>query len=260
MKKTRIPFNYTCIYMGRPYVLDLEGAEGKITLHIPTVGEIVDLGDDDFYGSLYYIIGNTTMFRALLWDLKMDWNEISDFQMFCLLYKGIDPKVSQMLLGFDVSQFKMYEKALKGEEDSKEVILYNPDLHIEINEKVYTYIQQYYQFVFQIVPEDKFTDDKILKRWWIQKDKREAKLNKDKNKDASLQPLISSLVNHAGFKYNLEELSNVNIAFFYDAVKRLQIFEECTALLKGEYSGFIDKSKIPTTATDWMQDFNATAK
>lgn len=243
-------FNYTQVYMGRPYEIDVDNAEGKIVLQVPTVGDIVDVRDDKFFTSLSPLVSNTTTYRALLWDLKLDWNKVSDYQLFTLLYKTIDPKVSEMLFGFDITKFEKYEKEL---DDDKTIIIYNTDLHIEINEAVYKCIHEYYQYVFNIHPENEFTDDPVLKVWWIRKDKKHQQFHKEEAK-VSLQPLISALVNHAGFKYNLQQLNDVNIAFFYDSVQRLQIFEQCTAVMKGMYSGFVDSSKIPKDATNWMQD------
>ena len=36
-----------------------------------------------------------------------------------------------------------------------------------------------------------------------------------------MKAIISSLINHPGFKYKLHELKEVGVAEFYDSVKRL---------------------------------------
>lgn len=92
----------------------------------------------------------------------------------------------------------------------------------------------------------------------IWEDEEQEKIQKQKNKDKELEhsfllPMISALVNHPGFKYKTNELKEINIYQFMDSVKRLQIYENSTALLKGSYSGMVDTSKIDKKQFDWMR-------
>lgn len=76
--------------------------------------------------------------------------------------------------------------------------------------------------------------------------------DKDKENDSTLLPLISSCVNHPGFKYKLEELKEVNICQFMDSVNRIQKYEQGTAALKGLYSGMISAKDIPKDLINFM--------
>jgi hypothetical protein len=69
-----------------------------------------------------------------------------------------------------------------------------------------------------------------------------------------MRSIISACVNHPGFKYKLDELKQVGVCEFYDSVKRLQVYEASTALLKGMYSGMIDSSKINPDEYNFMRD------
>ena len=71
-----------------------------------------------------------------------------------------------------------------------------------------------------------------------------------------LLPLISAMVNHPGFKYKTNELKEIGIVQFMDSVKRLQTYENATALIKGSYSGFVDTSKIDKEQFNWLKDLN----
>ena len=99
-----------------------------------------------------------------------------------------------------------------------------------------------------------------MKQWYINKDKRAIEREKEKEQKgekemtSSIQPLISSCVNHPGFKYKLHELKEVGVCEFYDSVNRLQIYESSTALMKGMYSGFIDGSKIKPEDYNFMRE------
>ena len=254
--KTRYPkieFDKLQIYCGIPHVVDVESASGKIEITLPTVGDIVRFGQRKFDETLNIFTTNTTSYRLLLWKQGIDWNELSDFELFCMLYKQIDDEVAKLLFK-DVrfSDFNIYSKKL---DDVEVVVLYNPETQVEINEEVYQNIAQYLRIAFNIFPEEKITKDDVLKRAYIRKDEsalKVAEMDKDK-KDSSLQPLISACVNHPGFKYNLKEVMDISICEFYDSVKRLQLYENSTALMKGMYSGMVDGSKIDPDSYNFMK-------
>ena len=52
----------------------------------------------------------------------------------------------------------------------------------------------------------------------------------------------------------IDELKELGVAEFYDSVKRLQIYESSTALMKGMYSGFVDSSKINSDDYNFMKE------
>lgn len=257
----QISFDRLKMYFGEPYVIDCENAKGSITIYQPTIGDILQMGQTKFYGSVSILVNNTTSYRLPLWKTGIDWNEISDFELFTILYKIIDPQVSELLFGdINLADFQIYKK-IKIQDDKEIEInsLYNKEQDIEINEQVYQHIHQYLQIVLNIVPEEKITHDNIMKKWFIDKDERQLKIDEEKvkkngQKSYSLQPIISACINHSGFKYKLKELKNVGVCEFYDSVKRLQIYENSTALLKGMYSGFIDSKGIDPESYNFMKE------
>lgn len=251
----QIEFDKLQLYFGKPYTIDVADAKGVIVLTPPTLGTIMEYGEKNFYSSLNMFITNTTSYRLVLWESGMDWNEITDFQLFCMLYPNINPEVSKILLnGVDITSFELFQK--EGENEERVIILYNSDLDIEINEAVYQHIAQYLREAFSMCPEEKLTKDRTLKELYIRKDQSAIENAKKKKTEASssIQPLISACVNHPGFKYKLQELKEVGVYEFYDSVKRLRLYENTTALLKGMMGGMIDTSKLPEDATDFMKE------
>ena len=246
-----INFDKLKLYFGEPYVIDVPNAVGSITVYQPTLGEIIELGESKFYSSLNAFITNTTEYRLPLWEAGIDWNEKSDFELFCVLYSSIDDDVSNILFhDIKMSDFQLYSN------NDNKIVLYSENYDIEINEEVYQHIHQYLQYAFNMFPEEKITKDENLKRMYIQKDKNDLK-NKDKKKNKetnSLQPLISACVNHPGFKYKLREMKELGIYEFFDSVKRLQIYENSTAIMKGMYSGFVDGSHIKPEDYNFMKE------
>lgn len=245
------------MYFAQPYIIDVEGLEGQLTVYQPTIGDVISIGERRFYSTLNLFITNTTSYRLVLWEMGVDWNQISDFELFLMIYKGVDKEVSKLIFGdLDWNSFEIYKKEL----DDKETIeLYSKDLNIEINEEVYQHICQYLREVFNIFPEEKMTNDEIMKKWFIEKDKRQLEIDKKKaekgeEKTSSIISVVSACINHPGFKYNLQELKEVGVCQFYDSVKRLQVYESTTALLKGIYAGFVSSKDLKSDEFNFMKE------
>jgi hypothetical protein len=249
-----IQFDKLQLFFREPYEIDLPNCEGKIILHQPSLGDIIQLGEKRFYSTLSIFTANTTSFRLQLWEQGIDWTELSDFYLFIMLLGGADPEVYHTFLpDIDFEKFQKYEKKIS--DDDKEVVLYDPENHIEINEEVYFHISQYLRIVFNINPDEKITHDTIMKNWFIMKDQRELnnKKNKTTEEDSGLISLVSGYLNHPGTKYKSSELKELGVYEFYDGVKRLQVYESTTAIQKGIYSGFCDSSKLKIEDYNFMK-------
>lgn len=257
--KTRYPilkFDMLQMYCGRPYVIDLPSADGKVVVYVPTMGRLIDIGEGRFYATLNLFTTNTTQYRLALSKANppIDWNEISDFELFMSLYKQADPEVVKMLFGdLEITKFEPFIK------NQTEKILYHEQAKVEINEEVYQHIAQYLRCVFHVHVEEKITKDPILKQMYLQKDAvalERANLKKEKGSEeqSSIQPLLSFCVNHPGFKHSLKDIDEMSVCEFYDSVTRLQAYENTRALIQGSYSGMVDTSKID------KESFNFTRK
>lgn len=255
-RKRRYPkleFDKLQMYFGQPYTIDLENVNGSITIKMPTVGKVMIYGEKKFNETLSTFVTNTTSYRLALWDSGIDWNEISDFDLFCMIYNKIDPGAAALMFDLDFQKFELKKVNVDGED---KIVLYDAGDDIEINEDVYQYMHQYLQEVFNIFPDEKITHNETMKEMFIKKDRAEFERQKNKpDGGSSIQALISSCVNHPGFKYKLSELTELGIAEFYDSVKRLQVYESSTALMKGMYSGFVDSSKISADSYNFMKEF-----
>jgi len=251
------------LYFGDPYQVS-----DKIQVLQPTIGGILEydkkFGESEFWSMLNVFIGNTTSYRLLLWDMGIDWNEISDFQLFSLLIKTLKVENTEILFGeLDLSSFDAYMKQIPNEDESdnkeesepkQEMILWNPELDIEINEDIYNNIALYIRTMFNIFPKVEKAKGKTTKKWIIEEDRMNLANAKKEDTTSTFLPLIESCCCHPGFKYKKNELREVGIYEFMRDVQRLQIYESTTALLKGMYSGFIDTKGIDKEEFDFMRD------
>lgn len=256
-----IEFDLLKCYFGEPYVIDLDNVEGTITIYPPTFGDLLEYGEKEWYQNLNVFICNTTSYRLILHKEGIDWNELSDFELFIMLHSQVEPKFSELLFHFDISKFELYYREFVDEngENKRIPVLYDEENGIEINEMVYFHISQYLRLCFRSEPKEQITNDPFLKPLYLQKDEgeiRNAEWRKENKgeKDYSLLPVVSAVCNHPGFKYRSDELKQVPVFQFMDSVARLQIYESTKALLVGANSGMADHSKTNPELFNFMRD------
>ena len=241
------------MYFGEPYQLT-----DKITIIQPTIQDIIDYGESEFFEMLNVFIGNTTSYRLPLWKMGVDWNKITDYQLFTILIRNIQEGSTDVLFAdpINFSGFEVYTVNKGDESENSEPILtlYNQKQDIEISEDTYLKLAFYIRTMFNIFPKVEKAKGKFTKESIIEEEEMNLEANRDKESPSVLLPLISSCLNHPGFKYKKNELRDVGIVEFMDSVQRLQIYESTTALLKGMYSGMIDVKGIDKEEFNFMRD------
>lgn len=248
-------FDMLRLYFGEDYrVTD------DIVIHQPTIGDIIEYGEDYVYSVVSIFVANTTSYRLTLWDLGIDWNKISDFELFSSLISGLDVEKTRILFGdLDWSKFNKASMILDDGTDSPP-LLYNEEQDVIVTEEIYLHIRAYIRKMFNINPKVEKAKGKTTKQWMIdeERQKREKeKIERAKNpysNNSTLFPMISACINHPGFKYKSSELKEVGIIEFMDSVQRLQVYENTRALIQGSYSGFCDTSKIDKNQFNFMRE------
>ena len=246
--RNQFEFDRLKMYFGYDYT-----TKNGIIIRQPTLGEIIEVGEKKFYETLNVFVANPTSFRLPLWKMGIDWCKLTDFELFCILYQNIDKDICKLFLPeCQIYDYKVYSEQI--DEDTSDVVLYNPENESIIRNIDYLEISQYLRTMFNIFPKIEYAAGKATRESIIWEDEQNANKNKDEGYSSSLQPLVSSCLNHPGFKYKKSELKEVGICEFMDSVNRLQVYENTRALLSGSMSGFCDTSKVPKESFNFMRD------
>ena len=240
------------LYFGEPYTIHTP-TEKDIVVYQPTIGDIVEHGEHEVYSVVNVFAANSTMYRLQLWDNGIDWNKVSDYEMFTMLIRTLPLEQTQLIFGdIDFQKFDIYRKQIPDQEEPV-MTLWNAEQEIEIDEATHAHLSEYIRFLFNNYPKVEKAKGKETKKAIIWEERQKQQQNEDKN-ESILLPMISSCLNHPGFKYKKNELREVGIVEFMDSVQRLQIYESTTALMRGAYSGFCDTSKIPKEQFNFMRE------
>lgn len=240
-------FDLLRLYFGEDYKVN-----DRIIIHQPSIQDILDIGEKNFNAAIIPFTSNTTSFRVQLWDMGVDWNKISDFELFSMLIKTLNSDSTKFLFDIDWSSFDLVAKF--DENGTPIPILFSEKEQLEIDEELYMKIRKYICFMFDIKLENEFCKGKSLKEEIIAKDRADTAKRMAEAKGSVLLQMVSFALNHPGFKYKKNELRSVGYVEFIDSIKRLQIYESTRALTQGSYSGFCDTSKIPKEEFNFLRN------
>ena len=90
----------------------------KISVHIPTVDEIFDFGDQKYYNMVQSLTSTPFDLMVELDDIGIDYETLTDYQMFILMIQSIafNEQDTSILFGdLDLCNFKEAEDTTNGE-------------------------------------------------------------------------------------------------------------------------------------------------
>ena len=235
------------IYRGEDFVVS-----NHITIHQPTLGEICDYGEQEYYSMVYQLTYTPQSMKVQLWDMGKDYTTITPWELFySILYKLFPQEKTSILFGdLDLTKFELMEK---GEDGSIVLLQFIDDEPVIIDEFTYNVIVDYLRAVHNIVKDEKRPANETTKMILIEDEREEQKLNKIKEYHSQLLNLISSMINCEGFKYNHSNVWDMKINAFMDSVKRINKIKNADLLLQSGYSGFgINLKEVDKKQLDWL--------
>lgn len=241
------------IYRGENFVVSK-----YIKIHQPTLGEIADYGERDYYSMIYNLTATPQSLKAQLWlmDHPIDYTTISPYELFYqMLYRMYDVNQTKILFGdLDFRKFQVVQK-----KDDQSILLFQVinDEPVIIDEYTYGVIVDYLCKSHFIERDLKRPANNSTKMVLIEDAIDELNRSKEKEYHSALKNLISAMVNNEKFKYNHEQVWNMKINAFMDSVKRITKAKNSDLLLQSGYSGFgINLKDINKKELDWLGELD----
>lgn len=235
------------IYRGKDFVVSK-----YIKIHQCTLGEIEEYGEQAYYSLVYNLTATPQSLKAQLWQMEVDYTEITSWELFIgLLYKIYPQNQTYILFGdLDFTKFEV-----KVDEENKSIYLeqFINDERVVIDEYTYGIIIDYLCKSHFIKQDLRVPMNKRTKKILIEDALEELLINKNKEYHSNLKNLISTMVNSSGFKYNHTDVWDLKINAFMDSVKRIGKIKNAELLLQSGYSGFgISLKDINKKELDWL--------
>ena len=181
--------------------------------------------------------------------MGLDWEEISDFDMFIMLSPSLTQDKTKLLLGdVDLSNMKVYPHP----ENEGEVILADKESGIVIDSYIQAKLSEYIRQMHGLTKNVERAKNKRTKRVMLDYDRQIRESKSESEYKSFLLPLITSLKVKMG--YTLDYVGQMRIVEFMTDINRLNIIRTADALLGAAYSGFGDTSKLDKKEMNWMRD------
>jgi hypothetical protein len=231
------------LYFGDPFVVN-----DYITITLPKIGELVKYGERQYYSMIQTITAIPSEMKSQLWDMGIDWTQITDFQLFMMLAPTLSQEQTSIAFGnLNFQALRPYENPQNGM-----VRLYDPDTGVVIDELAYGKISSYLCSAHNLTKKVEKAANEYTKKILIDEERQKMEYNKKQPYKSFLKPLISAVKCRMG--YTLDYVKNMGLYEFMDDISRLQIIVNSDALLQGSYSGMIDTKKIPKREFDWCRE------
>ena len=194
------------LYFGDDYVIN-----DQVKLHQPTIGQIVDYGEAQYFSMVHTLTAIPSDCKSLLWDqMKLDWTTVEDFQLFHMFSQTMTPDKTGIIFGdLDFSKMRPYLSKL-----NDEVVLADKEAGIIIDKLIYMRMMSFLRKLHNITPKPEKAGSKRARQAMIDEDRRNRELNKDKPFRSYLLPLISAVKVKQG--YTKDYVRNMGLFEFFD--------------------------------------------
>lgn len=233
------------LYFGDDYVIN-----DQIKLKQPTIGQVVDYGEAQYFSMIHTLTAIPSDVKSILWDQmnKLDWTQVEDFELFMMFSQSMTPDKTGIIFGdLDFSKMRPFRNSQNGE-----IVLADKELGVIIDKLIYARMMSFLRKLHNITPKPERAKGKRAREAMIDEDRRNRELNKDKPFRSYLLPLISAVKVKQG--YTRDYVRNMGLYEFFDDLARSQAIDSANHLLNGAYCGMADLSKVNKKEFNWLRE------
>jgi hypothetical protein len=222
----------------------------RITIHQPTLDDVIKLGESNYFGVVSALTTISSDIKSALWDVGVSWEDFSDIETFALMLKQINTAHAAIFFGdLDLGKLNLFAR------DDGDFYLDDGEgtiIDFYLHKQIQTILCQ----LHGIVKKPEKAGNKYTKQALIDLDRDDRRLNSEKPFKSQLLPLVSGMINSAGFKYKLEEVRAMKLYAFMDSVQRISLIKSVEHLSFAYYGGNIDAKKFNAKdKLNWLVDF-----
>lgn len=220
----------------------------NVKINNPTLGEICDFSEEKYWGVISGFTATAYDYRVLLDDVGVDYVGVEDYDMFLMTAQSMKYEDTKLLIP-DVDFEKLYkiDHPETGEialgvpifNDAGKIVNFKPIIDRYVYYEIADYIRNCHGYERNwLVP-----GNKMARKILIDDERERLKNEPRKPFKSILEPLVSSLCNIEGFKYNYETVWDLSIYAFLDALHRVEKIRTSNHTYARLNSGFFDMSK-----------------
>ena len=222
----------------------------KISVHVPTVDEIFDFGDQKYYSTVQTLVATPFDLMVELDDIGIDYESITDYQLFVLMMESIAINEDDTTIFFGNLNLKNFQEAVKTKNGEK--VLWDKNNDIVIDQMIALEICNAIRKIhFWEAPVGR-AGNAEAKRYLIERKRKTKQGLAKKPYKSFLESMIISLVNTEEFPYNYETVMGLSVYKLNASWRQIQKKKHWDQTMNGVYFGTVDKDKIDWEKISWL--------
>lgn len=221
----------------------------KISLVIPTVGEVIN-NEDDYYSLVSMITSMPIDLQVQLDDVGIDYTTVNAWEVFLISFDAVKSHDTTLLFGdLDLSKFEMAEN-----KENNEVVLADFEHDIVIDRVVYEKIATVLRKIHHLQKNTRKPANDEAKRFMLERERVKQKRKKRHGKESYLESLIVALVNTEQFKYDYESVLGISIYQFNESLKQIIKKINYDNVMHGIYAGTVSAKDLKPEELNWLSN------
>lgn len=220
----------------------------KIVVAIPSVGEILDFGEDVYYGMVSILTAMPIDMMVQLDEAGIDFTQINDYELFIMMFGGLKKQDTSLIFGdLDLSKFK-----LAINEQNGNVVLVDDENDITIDRAIQGNIASVLRKIHHLEKNRRKPGNDDAREFMLKRARDKLKRRKDRKTDSQLESLIIAMVNTEQFKYGFEGTRELSIYQFNESVRQIIKKVDYDNRMYGVYSGTINAKDLSQDELNWL--------
>lgn len=222
----------------------------KISVHVPTVEEIFDYGDQKYYSIVQTLIATPFDLMVELDDIGIDYETITDFQLFMLMLESIAVNEDDTSILFGSLDLKKFQEAENKQNGERALLDVENDIVIDqmIALEMCNAIRKIHFWDAPVGRAGNFE----AKQYLIQRNRIKKQRLAKKPYKSFLENIIISLVNTEEFKYDYESVMGLSVYKLNASWRQIQKKKHWEQTMNGAFFGTVDLSKINLEKISWL--------
>lgn len=222
----------------------------KISVHVPTVDEIFDFGDQKYYSIVQNLIATPFDLMVELDNVGIDYETITDYQLFVLMMESIAMNEDDTSIFFGGLNLKNFQESVNSQNGER--VLWDKRNNIVIDQMIALEICNAIRKIhFWKAPIGK-AGNAEAKAYLIERNRKKKQRLAKKPYKSFLESMIVSLVNTEEFPYNYETVMGLSVYKLNASWRQIQKKKHWEQTMGGVYFGTVDTSKIDLEKLNWL--------
>lgn len=219
----------------------------KISVQIPTVGEIID-NEDEYYRMVSMLTSMPIDMMVELDSIGIDFTTIDEYELFLLLFGALREMDTHLIFGdLNLKDFSLMEN-----EENGMITLVDRKRDIKIDRAIAEQIAMVLRKIHHLEKNRRKPANEEAKEFMLQRAKQKARRRKKRLQDSQLESLIIAMVNTEQYHYGFQGTRDLTIYQFNESVRQVINKVDYEHRMFGVYSGTISAKDLSQDDMNWL--------